>query len=66
MTTKTKSAKTKDDPCWEGYKKLGTKIKGGKKVPDCVPVEKKKKQQVKKYHCCKIQASIRLANNSHI
>jgi len=43
MTTKTKSAKTKDDPCWKGYKKLGTKTKGGKKVPDCVPEAKKKK-----------------------
>ncbi len=43
MATKTKSAKTKDNPCWKGYKKLGTKIKAGKKVPDCVPEEKKKK-----------------------
>jgi len=42
MSTKTKSAKTKDDPCWKGYKKLGTKTKGGKKVPNCVPEAKKK------------------------
>lgn len=42
MAIKTKSAKPKDDPCWKGYKQLGTKTKGGKKVPDCVPVVKKK------------------------
>lgn len=42
MATKTRSDKNKEDPCWKGYKKLGTKIKGGKKVPDCVPEVKKK------------------------
>ncbi len=42
MPTKSQSAKTKDNPCWKGYKKLGTKIKGGKKAPDCVPEAKKK------------------------
>jgi hypothetical protein len=25
------------DPCWEGYKQVGMKIKKGKKVPNCVP-----------------------------
>lgn len=29
--------KKKDDPCWTGYKKAGTKTKEGKKVNDCVP-----------------------------
>jgi antirestriction protein ArdC/DNA polymerase III epsilon subunit-like protein len=29
----------KNDPCWEGYKQIGTKIKNGKKVPNCVPSE---------------------------
>ncbi|WP_301931985.1 hypothetical protein [Ferruginibacter sp.] len=43
MATKTKTVKKKDDPCWKGYHQLGTKIKGGKKVPDCVPEAKKKK-----------------------
>jgi len=23
--------------CWKGYKMVGTKNKGGKKVPNCVP-----------------------------
>ena len=25
------------DPCWSGYKQVGTKIKDGKEVPNCVP-----------------------------
>ena len=25
------------DPCWEGYKQIGMKEKGGKEVPNCVP-----------------------------
>jgi len=25
------------DPCWTGYKQVGMKKKGGKKVPNCVP-----------------------------
>jgi hypothetical protein len=28
----------KDNPCWKGYKPVGTKKKGGKTVPNCVPV----------------------------
>ena len=28
------------DPCWEGYKKVGMKIKNQKKVPNCVPDKK--------------------------
>ena len=26
-----------EDPCWKGYKQIGMKNKGGKKVPNCVP-----------------------------
>lgn len=26
-----------EDPCWKGYKMTGTKDKGGKQVPNCVP-----------------------------
>jgi hypothetical protein len=29
------------DPCWDGYKQVGTKGKGGKVVPNCVPMEDK-------------------------
>lgn len=31
------NAKKSDNPCWEGYKKVGMKIKKGKNVPNCVP-----------------------------
>jgi hypothetical protein len=26
--------------CWTGYEAIGTKAKGGRKVPNCVPVKK--------------------------
>ena len=28
-----------DNPCWKGYKPVGTKKKAGKTVPNCVPKE---------------------------
>ena len=34
-----KLEKDSDDPCWNGYVQLGTKMKDGKKVPNCVPKE---------------------------
>ena len=30
--------KDADDPCQEGYEQIGMKMKGGKKVPNCVPI----------------------------
>jgi len=30
------------DPCWKGYKMLGTKNKNGKEVPNCIPVKEGK------------------------
>jgi hypothetical protein len=32
-----------DDPCWDTHKKVGTKMKGGKRVNDCVPKNSLKK-----------------------
>jgi len=29
-------------PCWSGYEMIGMKSKGGRKVPNCVPVKKRK------------------------
>ena len=29
-----------EDPCWKGYKMVGTKKKGGREVPNCVPGKK--------------------------
>jgi hypothetical protein len=31
-------------PCWDGYKQVGMKKKGGKMVPNCVPVDEGVKQ----------------------
>ena len=28
-----------NNPCWSGYKQIGTKSKAGKQVPNCVPVD---------------------------
>jgi|LakMenEpi03Aug12_release.lakeMendotaPanAssembly.Ray.scaffolds.fasta_scaffold4182541_1 hypothetical protein len=28
-----------NNPCWDGYKQIGTKMKNGKRVPNCVPVK---------------------------
>ena len=27
-----------EGPCWPGYKQVGTKMKNGKEVPNCVPI----------------------------
>jgi hypothetical protein len=32
--------KDKDNPCWEGYEQVGVKRKGGRIVPNCVPIKK--------------------------
>ena len=31
----------KKGPCWSGYEMIGMKKKSGKKVPNCVPKNKK-------------------------
>jgi hypothetical protein len=38
MDNKTESLRT-ENPCWKGYKPVGTKKKGGRTVPNCVPKE---------------------------
>lgn len=35
------------NPCWDGYKKVGMKIKRGKNVPNCVPKKKRDDSQIK-------------------
>ena len=42
MATIRKKKKMKN-PCWKGYEAIGMNKKGGKKVPNCVPIKKKKK-----------------------
>ena len=34
--------KEDDNPCWKGYEMVGTKMKNGKEVPNCVPVKEGK------------------------
>lgn len=36
-----------DNPCWKGYKPVGTKKKGGKTVPNCVPVNEEERPNPK-------------------
>lgn len=38
-------AKKKGDPCWKGYEAIGMKTKGGRKVPNCVPVKEEALKQ---------------------
>lgn len=33
------SAVNLEEPCWDGYEMIGFKMKDGKRVPNCVPVE---------------------------
>ena len=35
------------DPCWKGYQMVGTKKKGGKEVPNCVPTNEGENKQMK-------------------
>ena len=38
---KMKSPLKKQGPCWDGYEMYGTKMKDGKKVPNCIRPPKK-------------------------
>ena len=37
---------SKNDPCWKGYNMVGTKTKGSKAVPNCVPVKEEQDTSV--------------------
>jgi len=39
QVTKEDLEKEPDDPCWEGYVQVGTKMVDGNEVPNCVPME---------------------------
>ena len=36
--------KQKNHPCWKGYEMVGTKKKGRRTAPNCVPKKRKKKK----------------------
>lgn len=35
-----------DEACWDGYKQVGTKMKNGKSVPNCVPANEEVEEEV--------------------
>jgi hypothetical protein len=39
------------EDCWDGYKQVGMKDKGGKQVPNCVPVNENETQSVECSNC---------------
>ena len=43
-----KTSKSTKDPCWEGYEKIGMKMKNGRLVPNCVPKKQTKTKAGKK------------------
>jgi 2'-5' RNA ligase len=38
-------------PCWKGYKQVGTKMKNGKEVPNCVPINENEGPSVECEKC---------------
>jgi len=38
-------AKDKDDPCTQGYEQYGTKMKDGRRVPNCIPIKKEAQEE---------------------
>lgn len=51
-------------PCWKGYKQVGTKMKNGKKVPNCVPI-KESKDQTYNYGCSMVYFDFPKMNEIH-
>jgi hypothetical protein len=47
IDSKKSRSQSKSDPCWEGYEKIGMKVKNGKLVPNCVPIKKDNKKSDK-------------------
>ena len=41
--------KEDNNPCWEGYEQIGTKMLNGKEVPNCVPIKKEKMESISDY-----------------
>ena len=39
-----KEEKEEGDPCWKGYEMVGMKMKDGKEVPNCVPIQKEEQE----------------------
>jgi hypothetical protein len=53
------------NPCWDGYKQIGTKKKKGKIVPNCVPVKESDNKQTYDYGCSMIYFDFPKMNEIH-
>jgi len=53
-----------NEACWKGYKQIGMKKKGGKKVPNCVPEEEEIEEESEyKGRKVKLNKPIRTSEN---
>jgi hypothetical protein len=52
-----------NEACWKGYKQIGMKKKGGKKVPNCVPEEEIDEESEYKGRKVKLNKPIRTSEN---
>lgn len=41
---KQKGITEEENPCWDGYEMVGMKMKDGKEVPNCVPIQKESRE----------------------
>jgi len=59
------SGVSESNPCWTGYKQIGTKKKKGKTVPNCVPVKESNDKQTYDYGCSMIYFDFPKMNEIH-
>lgn len=59
----TESAEKSSDPCWKGYKQVGMKDKGGKKVPNCVKMEESSDNAEESYSEISVPDGWSVSNN---
>jgi hypothetical protein len=59
---KTVSEELVDEDCWDGYKRVGMKKKGGKMVPNCVPEGAEKQSKNKNDPSSRFDATTSLVN----
>ena len=62
MLEEAKKTLRNSNPCWKGYKPVGTKKKGGKTVPNCVPKESIAEEQLEEKWSQKYKNSINCSN----
>jgi len=50
-TMKLRDLLKEESPCWKGYQQIGMKDKGGKQVPNCVPIDENSNQAIECEEC---------------